>query len=186
MTDDQLVDERPLARRGPQQAPHPLHVLARAHPPDHDPDLRVGYVEPFVEHLRGDERTQLARAEAGQRDVALAPADVAGERHDEVVARDRVGRLVVRDEDQRPLAAVAREQPRQRLALAPRKREQPPRPPPRRHRATAVVRLRRVPEKVLPARVQVVPEDTRPRRGDRPPAARRIRGARPRRARGAR
>ena len=108
--DHQLVDERPLARPGPQQRAPPA-ARARARPSARAttiPTCRVGHVEPFVQHLGGDERPQLARAEAGQRDVALPPPDVAGERHDEVLARDRVGRLVVRDEDQRPHFAALR------------------------------------------------------------------------------
>ena len=65
--DDQLVDERPLARAGAQQPADALDVLALAHSPgDDDPDLGVGDVDPFVEDLRRDQRPQRPGAKAVQ------------------------------------------------------------------------------------------------------------------------
>jgi hypothetical protein len=120
-----------LPSPGPQQPPHALDVLALAHAAgDHDADLGVGDVDPLVEHLRRDQRPQRTGAEGRQRRLPLAAADVAGERHDQVLAGHRVGGLVVGHEDQRPLRAVVTEQERQGLPLAARVAEEPPGPMP--------------------------------------------------------
>src|SRR5580704_17743970 len=81
--DDQLVDQRALSLAGTQEPPHALEVLPLAQASGHhDPDLRVGDVDPLVEHLRRDERPQRARLKSGQRLLPLGAPDVAGERHD--------------------------------------------------------------------------------------------------------
>ena len=56
-------------------------------------------------------RSSPARKPASTRSRSR-PADLAGERHDQVFARDPVGGLVVRDEDQRSLGAVSGQQER--------------------------------------------------------------------------
>src|SRR5262245_42710929 len=74
---DELVHEGALPRPGPQQPPDPLDMLARAQrAARNDGDVRVGDVEPLVEHPRGYERGELSQAEARQRRVALGAADV--------------------------------------------------------------------------------------------------------------
>src|SRR5450631_3278946 len=83
--DDKLVDERPLARAGAKQPADALNVLALAHSPgDHDTHLGVGDVDPFVEHLRRDQRPKRPGAKAVEDILALCPSDVAGQRHDQV------------------------------------------------------------------------------------------------------
>src|SRR5579863_718682 len=63
--DDQLVDESPLARAGPQQPTDALDVLALAHSSGNDdPHLGVGDIDPFVEDLGRDQRPQGPGAEA--------------------------------------------------------------------------------------------------------------------------
>src|SRR5450755_2356034 len=65
--DDQLVDQRPFPLAWTQQSPDALQVLPLAQASGHhDPDLSVGDVDPFVEHLRRDERPQRARLKSGQ------------------------------------------------------------------------------------------------------------------------
>jgi hypothetical protein len=158
MPDDELVDDRLFPRPGAEETSHPLHMLPLAQPPrDDDPDLGVGDVETFVEHLGGHQSSNLASAEASQSILAFPPADVAGERHDEVFAGYGVGRLVVGHEHQSLLFAMTSEQQRQRLALAAREREQPPRPAPRRHAPPPFIGLRGVMEEIFPGRAEMIP-----------------------------
>src|SRR4051812_26138704 len=52
LTDDQLVQDGPLAGAGAQQPPDPLGMFAGAEPAaDHDPDLGVRDVQPLVQDL---------------------------------------------------------------------------------------------------------------------------------------
>src|SRR4029078_11872110 len=131
IADHPLVNHRALARAGAEQAPHPLHVLALAQTPaHHDPDLGSGPVESPLQRLGGHQRPDLAGAEASEDVVALAPADVAGERRDQLLAGDGVSGLVVGREHTRLVRAMPPEQQRQRLALAARKSQQASGAPP--------------------------------------------------------
>src|ERR1700690_3040212 len=86
LLDDQLVDQRALPLARSQQATNALHVLALAHPPgDHDSNLGVRDIDPFVEDLGRDQRAQAAVPETGQHLLAFGASDVAGQRHDQVL-----------------------------------------------------------------------------------------------------
>ena len=76
-----------------------MHVLSLSkRAPDDDRDVGVRNIESFVEDPCRYERAELAPAEAIENFLALLTADIARERHDEVLAGDRVGGLVVRRE----------------------------------------------------------------------------------------
>ena len=75
--------------------------------PNDDADVGVGNVQAFVQHTRGDERTQDAGTKSLEDGVAFFPADVAGDRHDQVLARNGVGRLVVGSKHRRTRVAMA-------------------------------------------------------------------------------
>ena len=95
--DHQLVDERPLARRRAAAAGRRA-ARARARPSARrrrcPPRRRARRCPSFSTCAETSARSSPARNRV-QRLLALRPADVAGERHDQVLARDRVGRLVV-------------------------------------------------------------------------------------------
>jgi hypothetical protein len=63
-----------------------------------DANLGVGNVQAFVEHLGRNQGAQLALFEQAQGALAFLAADVAGERHDQVLATDGIGGDVVRGE----------------------------------------------------------------------------------------
>jgi len=63
-------------------------------------DVGVRDVEALVEHPRRHERPEVSVAEALQNVITLWAADVARERHDEVLAGDGIRRFVVGGEDQ--------------------------------------------------------------------------------------
>ncbi len=108
---NQLVDERAFPGRGPEQAADALEVFALAERTPHDDrHLRVGNVEPLVEHSSGHQRPELPVAESGEDFFALLAADIASERHDEVLAGNRVRGLVVGRKHERARLPVAIEQ----------------------------------------------------------------------------
>src|SRR5262249_35872526 len=149
---DELIDQRALPRPRSEQTPHALHVLALAERPTHD-DGHVGIrnIEPLVEHARGHQRAQLSGAEPQEDLLALLAADVAGERHDDVLARDGVCGFVVRGEGERPRVPMSREERPHRLALALGEREQPARLPPGRQGAAPLVGTHRRAHEFRPA-----------------------------------
>ena len=156
--DDQLVDERPLARAGTQQPAHALDVLALAHPPATTiPTSASGTSIPSLRTCAETSARSVAGAEAVQHLLAFGATDVAGERHDQVLARHRVGGLVVGHEHQRALGPVMTEQQRQRLALAAGERQDPARPPPGGDPAPPFVGPRGLVQEVFPIPSEVVP-----------------------------
>jgi hypothetical protein len=122
---DELVDQCPLARARPQDPPYALDVLALAAAAGHDDaDLRLRNIEVLVEHPRRDKRSKSSLAKERKGSIALLSADVAGERHDEVLASDRVGRLVVTHEHERARLVMVVEQPAEQRPLRRREGEQ--------------------------------------------------------------
>jgi hypothetical protein len=73
-------------------------------------DVRVGDVEALVEYPRRHERPEVPAAEALQHVITLWAADVARQRHDEVLTRNGIRRFVVGGEDQHPGMPVASQQ----------------------------------------------------------------------------
>lgn len=65
-----------------------------------DGDVGVGNIEALIEYPRRHERSEVSAAKALQRVITLCEADVAGQRHDEMLARDGVCSFVVGSEDQ--------------------------------------------------------------------------------------
>src|SRR6266403_3509382 len=92
----ELVHQGALSFARPQQAPYALHVLALAEGTAHDDrDISVGYVDSLIQHPRRYESPERSLAESHERLFALRSTDVAGERHDQVLAGDAVGVLGV-------------------------------------------------------------------------------------------
>lgn len=122
----ELVRDGALACARPQQPAYPLHVLTLPEgSPDDDGDVCVGNVEALVEYPCRHKRAEIPAAEALEDIVAFLTADVARERHDQMFPGDRVGRVVVRGEDQNLGVAVAFEQGSQRATLGMRERKEP-------------------------------------------------------------
>src|SRR5262245_23283847 len=118
----ELVDRRALARPWAQEASDALDVLAfAAGTGDDDPDLGVRHVDSFIEDLRRHERPQLAVAKTREHALALLAANVTGQRHDQMLAGDGVGSLIVAGEHQRPLFPMARQEHADQIAFAARK-----------------------------------------------------------------
>src|SRR2546425_652154 len=114
----ELVYERTLSFTRPQQASYALHVLALAEctAPD-DRDISLGHVDSLVQHPCRYEGPERSLAESPEHLFALSSTDVASERHDQVLAGDGVGALIVGREDQHPRATMAVEQHAEHFAL---------------------------------------------------------------------
>src|SRR5262249_13837508 len=110
----------------------------------------VREVESLVQDLSRDDRSQLAGREALEGVTALTPADLAGDRHDQVVTGDLVGALVVRGEHEDARGPVLCKQPGYRPALGCGEGEQGSRCPPGRYRASALAALPCDAQEVLP------------------------------------
>src|SRR5438093_2414294 len=97
----QLVNQSALSLERPQQAPYALHVLALAERTAHDDrDISVGYIDSLIQYPCRYEGTERPLTESREHLFALPSSDVAGERHDQVLAGDAVGALVVGRENQ--------------------------------------------------------------------------------------
>src|SRR5437867_1393580 len=114
----QLVHQGALSLERPQQAPHALHVLALAECTTHDDrDISFGYVDSLVQYPCRYEGPERSLTESREHLFALRSADVAGERHDQVLAGDAVGVLVVGRENQQSRVTMTAEQHAEHLAL---------------------------------------------------------------------
>src|SRR5436190_2179261 len=114
----QLVHQGALSLERPQQAPYALHVLALAECTAHDDrDISGGYVDSLVQYPCRYEGPERSLAESREHLFALPSTDVAGERHDQVLAGDAVGVLVVGRENQQSRVTMTAEQHAEHLAL---------------------------------------------------------------------
>src|SRR5438128_962587 len=114
----ELVHQGALTFERPQQAPYALHVLALAEGTAHDDrDISVGYVDSLVQHPCRYEGPERSLAESHEHLFALPSTDVASERHDQVLAGDAVGALVVGRENQQAGVTMTVEQHAEHLAL---------------------------------------------------------------------
>src|SRR5437870_1801596 len=114
----QLVHQGALSLERPQQAPHALHVLALAECTAHDDrDISFGYVDSLVQYPCRYEGPERSLTESRDHLFALPSTDVAGERHDQVLAGDAVGALVVGRENQQSRVTMTVEQHAEHLAL---------------------------------------------------------------------
>src|SRR5438093_1943133 len=114
----QLVHQGALSLERPQQAPYALHVLALAECTAHDDrDISGGYVDSLVQYPCRYEGPERSLAESREHLFALPSTDVAGERHDQVLAGDAVGVLVVGRENQQSRVTMTVEQHTEHLAL---------------------------------------------------------------------
>src|SRR2546425_12407098 len=114
----ELVHQGALSFAGPQQAPYALHVLALAEGTAHDDrDISVGDVDSLVQHPCRYEGPERSLAESHEHLFALPSTDVASERHDQVLAGDAVGALVVGRENQKACVTMTVEQHAEHLAL---------------------------------------------------------------------
>src|SRR5436309_8073091 len=99
LRDRELVDTRPLARRGAQHAADSLRMPARAcGSTDDDRDFGSGHIESLVEYLRRDQNVRFAGKEPVERAGSLLTADLVGDRIDEQLARDRIRGAVIAGE----------------------------------------------------------------------------------------
>lgn len=136
----ELVDDGALFLRRAQQPTHALDVLPRSERAAHDDGhVRVGHIEPLVQHARGYERTKPTFAKAREHVVSLRLADVAGDGHDQVVARDGVRGGIVLAEHEHSRVYVARQQSVQDGGFGLRIREPLARTSPAGERATSRV-----------------------------------------------
>src|SRR5436190_14328019 len=118
----QLVHQGALSLERPQQAPYALHVLALAECTAHDDrDISFGYVDSLVQYPCRYEGPERSLTESRDHLFALPSTDVAGERHDQVLAGDAVGALVVGRENQQSRVTMTVEQHAEHLALGLRK-----------------------------------------------------------------
>src|SRR5947208_11860376 len=114
----ELVHQGALSFARPQQAPYALHVLALAEGTAHDDrDIGVGDVDSLVQHPCRYEGPERSLAESHEHLFALPSTDVASERHDQVLAGDAVGPLVVGRENEQARVTMPGQQHAQRLAL---------------------------------------------------------------------
>src|SRR5437879_2820228 len=114
----ELVHQGALSFERTQQAPYALHVLALAEGTAHDDrDISVGYVDSLVQHPSRYEGPERSLAESHEHLFALPSTDVASERHDQVLAGDAVGALVVGRENQKACVTMTVEQHAEHLAL---------------------------------------------------------------------
>src|SRR5437667_8651138 len=114
----ELVHQGALSFARPQQAPYALHVLALAEGTAHDDrDISVGYVDSLVQHPCRHEGPERSLAESHEHLFALPSTDVASERHDQVLAGDAVGALVVGRENEQACVTMTVEQHAEHLAL---------------------------------------------------------------------
>jgi hypothetical protein len=105
---NKLIHDGTLALARSQQSTHSLHVFSLSEGAAHDNgDVGVRDVEALVEYPRRHERPEVPAAEALQHVITLWPADVARQRHDEMLACDGIRRFVVSGEDQHPGMPVA-------------------------------------------------------------------------------
>lgn len=119
VTRDQLVHSRLLAFARAEQATDSLNVFALAERgADDDRDVCVGHVDALVENPRRNQRAKVSCSESDERLVSFLTADLAGDRHDQMFASHRIGRLIVRGEDQCATGCVSREKTGHELALA--------------------------------------------------------------------
>lgn len=124
---DELIYDGTLALARPQYPAYPLHVLALSEgTTDHHGDVRVWNVKPFVEYPRRHDRAEVAATEAIENLVALLTVDVTGQRHYQVLTRNRVRRLVVSGEDEDSGASVTLQQRSQCLTLGAREGKESP------------------------------------------------------------
>src|SRR3989441_5031319 len=114
----ELVHQGALSFARPQQAPYALHVLALAEGTAHDDrDISVGHVDSLVQHACRYEGPERPLAESHEHLFALPSTDVASERHDQVLAGDAVGALVVGRENPQAYVTMTVEQHAEHLAL---------------------------------------------------------------------
>ena len=100
---NKLIDHGTLALARPQQPTHSLHVFSLSEGAAHDNgDVGVRDVEALVEYPCRHERSEVAVTEALQHVITLWPADVARQRHDEMLACYGIRRFIVSGEDQHP------------------------------------------------------------------------------------
>src|SRR5439155_26475473 len=149
----ELVHERALSFARPQQATDTLHMLALAErTADDDRDIGVGHVDPFVQHPRRHQGPERSLAESRERLLALLSADVAGERHDQMLAGDGVRDLVAGGEDEHSRVTMTVEQHTEHLALGLREGSEPARATESLQRTPPFDRPCRCPREILPAR----------------------------------
>src|SRR2546428_8619287 len=114
----ELVHQGALSFARQQQAHYALHVLALAEGTAHDDrDISVGHVDSLVQHACRYEGPERPLAESHEHLFALSSTDVASERHDQVLAGDAVGALVVGRENHQAYVTMTVEQHAEHLAL---------------------------------------------------------------------
>jgi len=164
---DEFIHDGSLALGGPQQPTHALDVLTLPEGAANDHrDVGVGDVQPLVEYSRGHEGPEIPSAKALQGIVALGTADVAGQGHDEVLARDGVRGVVVGGEDQHPGGPVAIQKGCQCSPLGPCEGEKPSHLAPREKGATPLCRTACMASEVRPASTWRHPAEVRMGRGE--------------------
>ena len=103
----QLVEHGAFALALAQDAPEPLHVLT--HGPraaQHDRHVRLGHIDPLVEHLGGDHHPEIASVEGLEDPRALAHLGLVGDGGHQEARRDVVDGGVVLGEDDGAIVAM--------------------------------------------------------------------------------
>ena len=102
---DELVEKSPLAVPLAKDSAQPLHVFAdRTAPGKDDGDVRIGDIDPFVQHLRGDDRTERPQGEVAKDLASFAHLRLVRNAREEHLTRDGVGGgVILGKEDRRSL-----------------------------------------------------------------------------------
>src|SRR5581483_143872 len=120
-----LVEQRLLVAVLPQEAAEALHVLPdAAGPGEDDPDVRRRDVDPFVEHLAGNQDGIVADMEALENLSAFLGLGLVRDGRDEKPTGNLVNRGVVVGKDQDAVAAVPLEKAFKQLQLRRRRHGQ--------------------------------------------------------------